>query len=315
MTIAENLLAKFHQIIQNQKLSHIYLIEGGNDVEQKKFLYDLAELFLKITSISSCLKQMIQVNHYPNFYYLSSYNNLITKEQILAMQQHFHHTSLINSKKMYVLYKAEHISEKAAHSLLHFLENPVNNQILGILFTNNHHLLLSTILSRVQIFHLTSSSSIFPQNSQKILNPLDQVFFNLLKKKHNNISSDFLLTSYYLNLKKFFFSFCQWKHISFDVLMEFWFEHKDLLTQKVFIEDFLILLLVFCLDLYKYRSQSLGFVFPVELFSQTWLVKLSEQHFQSLLNLLNKIEKQKTVIEYPFCFMGFLIEIMQMFNG
>lgn len=315
MKTAENLLSIFQKIIQNQKLSHIYLIEGGDYFTQKKFLYDLAELFFKNTVITSCSKKIIQINNYPNFYYLSSHNDLIKKEQILAMKQHFHHTSLLNAKKMYAIYKAEYISVKAANSLLNFLENPVNNNILGILFTNNARLLLPTILSRVQIFHLISTnSSTLTKDTKQIVEPLDQVFFNLLKKQYSNLSTDILSTAYYISLKKFFLAFCQWEHVSFEFAMELWIQNKDFMNHKTFIDDFLNFLLAFCLDLYKYRYQSLDLVFPMDLFEKTWLIKLSEHHFQFLLNLLIKIEKQKSMITIPFCFMGFLIEMVHAFK-
>lgn len=150
------ILEKFKDIIRNKKLNHLYLFESNkSETDKLSFVFDLSYEFLKDDYNSPNLKYLIQNFSYPNFYYLSSNQSLfIKKEQILEMKQYFNQTSLIQSKKVYVINKIEDLSYEAANSLLHFLENPINNDILGILLTNNHNLVLSTIVSRAQFFYL-----------------------------------------------------------------------------------------------------------------------------------------------------------------
>lgn len=97
------LLEKFKVIIQNKKLTHLYLIESSNIEEQKLFMFELVYEFLKNSNCSESLKKLIRTFSYPNFYYLDSYDKKITKEQILAMQSYFNQTSLIQEKKFMLL--------------------------------------------------------------------------------------------------------------------------------------------------------------------------------------------------------------------
>ncbi|MGM1458827.1 MAG: hypothetical protein ABZF75_00225, partial [Columbia Basin potato purple top phytoplasma] len=197
-----NLLQKFKIIIKNKKLTHLYLIESNNDEDKKTFMFELVYDFLKNQNSSGFLnKEHIQTFSYPNFYYLDANDTNITKEQILEMKLYFSKTSLVQERKVYVIDGIENISYKASNSLLYFLENPINENNLGILFTRDHYVVLPTILSRAQFFSLDDEYN-YDLVAKKDLNELDKTFISILQK-NRKIEID----NYFYDLKDFFLFF------------------------------------------------------------------------------------------------------------
>ncbi|MDV3196396.1 MAG: hypothetical protein Q8885_02705, partial [Candidatus Phytoplasma stylosanthis] len=250
----KNLLEKFKKIIKNKKLSHFYIIEHDEDIEERKsFMFELVyEFFKKDESFieeNILLKNLINKFSYPNFYYLDAKNKKITKEDILEMKLYLNQTSLIEKKKIFIINCIENVSYKITNSLLSFLENPVSKHNLGILFTYDCNLLLPTILSRGQVFSLKSNSK-FPNindNSKKLSeNELDKVLFFLLKIFKKEQISD-----YYFSLKEFFLSFLD-NIFEKKMISQIFFNSFYLNKIKSFIDDFLLIGTSFFLDLYFY---------------------------------------------------------------
>lgn len=311
MNKKQRLLEKFKFIIEQKKLSHLYLIEGSEEETRHEFMLELVRDFLQTSSFDPQLENLIKNFSYPNFYHLSyKKNNSIKKEQILEMQNYFNQTSLFQQKKVYVIEGIEHLHVKAANSLLYFLENPISENILGILLTNNRDLVLPTILSRTQVFSLDNMTE---DEEEKKVSPeintgavLDDVLISLLNRFHNG-TEDVLKNNYYLEFKQFFLLFLDNFKKKNDFVYLF-VEAKLLTEDKLFVSDFLKVIMQFFLDLY-YKKNNLSFIFPIELLEKTFFDELSLEHINKYLEILEQIEQKNVFLNANFCFMTLLLEI------
>ncbi|UQV27388.1 hypothetical protein H7686_0001015 [Candidatus Phytoplasma asiaticum] len=306
------LLEYFRMLMRDQKLSHLYLIETNLNAQTKKSLIvDLVYEFLQKDNIKSdVLKKMIIENSYPNFYYLRDDKNFsVGKEQILEMYNYFTQTSLIQKKKIYVIESIEKVSYNAANSLLYFLENPINENILGILFTEDRNLVLPTIVSRSQFlcwnpYSQNSFSNVL--DLQKDI--LDKILLNLLKEI--NKQEIYLLNkNYFFNLKKFFLIFLenfQTKSFSNQLL----YETFNLMIYEYFFSDFLFILSNFFIDLLFYqKNQKPRYNFPKYLFQIGNLISLSEIEIINWLRIFNDLESISLKMENKFCWLALILEI------
>ncbi|WP_323847910.1 MAG: hypothetical protein Q2306_01120 [Phytoplasma sp.] len=298
------LLEKFKVIIQNKKLTHLYLIESSNIEEQKLFMFELVYEFLKNSNCSESLKKLIRTFSYPNFYYLDSYDKKITKEQILAMQSYFNQTSLIQEKKVYVINGIENISYNSSNSLLYFLENPINENILGILLTKDRHLLLPTILSRAQIFSLANKhyTDLSLVNEVEQLNELDIILISLLKKNRTIEIDD-----YFYDLKKFFVFFLNTLPEK-EIVSKLFFHVRFLIKDKYFMDDFILLVINFFLDLYYKKNDFVSF-FPSFLSNNTFYNKLPFSVIIEIWNCLLDVEQKKIFLDSRSCCVLLFIEL------
>ncbi|MDO8168095.1 hypothetical protein [Candidatus Phytoplasma melaleucae] len=311
MNTSDFLLKQFKTIIKNDKLSHLYLIEGGSLQEQKKLAFDLAYEFLKKNSLHIPLMTLIQQNNYPNFYYLCQQNSLpIKREQILEMYNYFGQTSLIQQKKVYVIEEIEHIHKQSISSLLYFLENPINENILGILLTSNINLVLPTILSRAQVFSLSNHSNYVLDNDSiiKKRGALDFILISLLvdlHKKDIHLSKD----NYYLDFKKFFL-FCinVFDHVHF--LQNLFVQAQFLTLKDHFMHDFIFIMTKFFLDLH-YKKSNLAFSFPENLLNKKFFLDLTLPQINIFLEVFARMEKKVLFLNNTFCLMALLLEIEQ----
>ncbi|MDV3143689.1 MAG: hypothetical protein Q8839_01585 [Candidatus Phytoplasma australasiaticum] len=305
------LIEYFRMLIRDKKLSHLYLIETTYNTSKKHaFIIDLVYEFLQTDQIKpDNLKKMISENSYPNFYYLRYNKNIsVGKEQILEMFNYFTQTSLMQKKKIYVIEDIDKISYNAANSLLYFLENPINENILGILITEDRNLVLPTIVSRAQIlcWHpcVESSLSDTPDLQKDIL---DKILFNLLKEI--NKQEIYLINKHYLfNLKKFFLIFLENFHKKF-FSNELLNKTFNLMTYDYFFSDFLFILSKFFLDLlYKKQNKSIN-IFPNDLFKISYLISLSEIEIIHWLKIFNDLEPISLKMENKFCWLALILEI------
>ncbi|WCA22289.1 hypothetical protein [Candidatus Phytoplasma oryzae] len=316
----QKLLEKFKNIIKNKKLNHLYLFESNilNDAEQLDFIFNLSYEFLKTEDFSTNLKHLIKNFSYPNFYYLNSEDNsIIKKEKIREMTQYFHYTSLIQNKKVYVINKIEKLSYEASNSLLYFLENPINNNILGILITKNYNLVLPTIISRTQFFNLdffikdnskeNHFSKEFLDFSLNKNNKLDHILISLLNKSRIKKIQQKIKPIYYNNFKKFFLTFIKnfEKDFSFTNLF---LDAINLLEDNNFFHDFLFIITRFFLDLY-YSKIKMDTFFNEEIFNNFFFKKISLEVVNIFLKIFIKIEKQSYFLDYQTIFLSLLIQI------
>lgn len=82
---------------------------------------------------------------------------MISKDQILTLQEKIATMSMARNKKVYIIDSCEKLNEYAANSLLKTLEEP-NDNIFAFLITNNIDMVMPTIKSRCQIMFISSEN-------------------------------------------------------------------------------------------------------------------------------------------------------------
>ncbi|MFR0367886.1 hypothetical protein [Candidatus Phytoplasma palmae] len=314
------LLDKFKIIIKNKKLTHFYLIEGKNFIEQKKIAIGLIYEFFKTENHSEKLKKCIEKLCYPNIYHLGINEEEIKKEHILNMQKYFFHTSFFQKKKVCLIAKAENISYQASHSLLYLLENPVNENFLFLLLTSDRYLLIPTIVSRAQVFSLelmnnknVNLESDYFVNNKLDKDNLDRSLFILLNRSKTR-ESNFLLSSYYCNFKKFFLFFLDNFPFFMDKKKLFFFIRNISDECKFFFEDFLFVITMFFLDL-NYKKNNLNIIFPLNFLNYFCEKnKISIEKINNILYICKELEQKNNILDDLVCFIMFLIKIEKIFK-
>ena len=158
----------------NNNFVHSYIIECNNILD-----FDYVLDFIKLLL---CKKKNIQINNlncgecnickmiddldYPDLYIIDinkDESSVIKKEQILFLESEFKNTSILDNKKIYIIRNADKMNLYASNTLLKFLEEP-NDNIIGILLTDNKYKLLPTIVSRCQCLSLINYYNITVDN-------------------------------------------------------------------------------------------------------------------------------------------------------
>ena len=139
--------------MKNNRLSHAYLFTGPKGTYKKELAYHLA-LMLYCKEDIPCYKcdacRAILENNHLNVTYIEPFGQTIKKEQIIALQEEFSKTSLVEGPRVYIINEADTMSTSAANSLLKFIEEP-NGETYGILITEHKDNILSTIISRSMV--------------------------------------------------------------------------------------------------------------------------------------------------------------------
>ena len=151
----------FVQAMQNNKLSHAYLLVGNKGVPLLEIATFLAKSLLcddpsplACNNCISCLR--VDDNNYPDCIILDGEEKLISKDAVDNISHQFEKTPLETKGIMvYVLNGIEYMREEAINSILKFLEEPQEG-VYAFLTTNNENAILPTIVSRCQTLHLKS---------------------------------------------------------------------------------------------------------------------------------------------------------------
>lgn len=145
----------FNKVIKQNKLSHLYLINGLKGSGKLKLAYKVSSILLceNKDNVDKVYNKIINNNH-PNVYYIEPEGTTIKKEQILNLQEEFSKTSLYGGPRVYIINYADKLNKSSANSLLKFLEEPDANNVYGFLLTENKDLIIKTIKSRAQIINL-----------------------------------------------------------------------------------------------------------------------------------------------------------------
>ncbi|BAD04316.1 MAG: DNA polymerase III subunit delta' [Candidatus Phytoplasma asteris] len=322
MNKTQSLLAKFNQIIQNNKLAHLYLVVGSTLSRQKLFVLELAYRIFKPHDPHLLKKDTLLNSQYPNFYYLTKQNHLFTKEQILQFQKNFLQTSLFGTQRIYVIEEIEKITTQTSNSLLHFFENPSNNNTIGFLLTNNLEQVLPTIVSRCQIINISDTVDAKSQNlDSKTKSQIDAFDFSLsnLINKNSDQMDLFVASDYYQNFKQFFLDFLiQFpKTISLKLAVFASPLLAKLISCPHFLNDFLSVLLRFFSDiLYEKTPNSKTPIY----FSKTQILTNPEyqKYYQTLplpttfniLKIIHQIYKKQNILSnQENLFMALLIQL------
>lgn len=155
--------------MNNDRLSHAYLIEGKSGTPLFEVAYCLGKTLVcddpspfACNSCITCLR--VDDGNYPNFVIIKAENGTIKKGQVQALESAFDKEGFeAKGIRCYIIDLVENMNEEAVNSLLKFLEEPHPN-IYAFLTTNNIGVLLPTVVSRCQTFHLKTL------NRNKVIN-------------------------------------------------------------------------------------------------------------------------------------------------
>ena len=173
--VKKNYIDYINKIIENNKVSHAYLIELNNYDDDMKYIYDFIKMILCNISYSDLNKEnniikLIDDDNYPDIKIIEPEGSTIKKSQMIDLQKDYSNKSLLDGKRIYVVKEADKLNPASANTILKFLEEP-EEDIIAILLTTNRYKILETILSRCQILTIK-------ENSMPIL---DDDIYDLLK--------------------------------------------------------------------------------------------------------------------------------------
>ena len=152
----DSIINKLNSQIINKKTAHAYLFEVNNYDEDYKVILNFVKMLLSNMTynevISSDIDYFNQIDNgdYVDLYVIDPEKNGIKKNQMLDLMNEFNNKSLLNNKKIYIIKECDKFNSHSANTILKFLEEP-NEDIIGILLTNNRYKVIDTIISRCQV--------------------------------------------------------------------------------------------------------------------------------------------------------------------
>lgn len=138
--------------INNNEIVHSYMFVGQEGIGKKIIAREFARKILcnsektkNCENCESCIK--FRSENHPDFKIISPDGNYIKIAQIRNMQEDVYKKPIVSRKKVFIIDKADLMTEEAQNSLLKTLEEPPE-YIVIILILSNESLLLNTIKSR-----------------------------------------------------------------------------------------------------------------------------------------------------------------------
>ena len=191
----------FVNALQNDKLSHAYLISGNPGMPLKEVALFLAKSILcdapHPLACDTCITcARIDEGNYPDLMIFGDNAQKIKKGDVEKIMTNFDKSALENKGIMiYILNLVETMTPTAVNALLKFLEEPGKN-IYAFLTTENETKVLPTILSRTQVFRLKAiniqeiindavSAGVFEEDAELL-----SVFYNDAETIKNNIENE-----------------------------------------------------------------------------------------------------------------------------
>ena len=150
-------MSKSNEIIDKiSNFSHAYLIKTNNLKEAYPLVCELAKKIIcenndELLYSNKEIESLIDENNFDDFYVVNPDTLIIKVEELNNLLEYFETKSVRNNgRRIYVIYGIERIKNDISNKLLKFIEEPENN-IYGIIMTENIDLVLPTIISRCQI--------------------------------------------------------------------------------------------------------------------------------------------------------------------
>ncbi|CAK8054389.1 DNA polymerase III subunit delta [Eupransor demetentiae] len=145
-------VAQFDQTIAEERLSHLYLLEGNNQPAMLAFSRYLAWQAVGPNAVNAL---RVGQDEHPDVFVVrpEKANAPLKIAQIRALRPEFTTTTLESPRKVFILDQVETMTTAAANSLLKFIEDPAGPQLI-LMLTANLAEVLPTIRSRAQIVHL-----------------------------------------------------------------------------------------------------------------------------------------------------------------
>lgn len=137
---------------QQNSLSHAYLLAGNN---LDNSLYFLLTCFLNKVNDPELIENL-KNNNIPAVIWLDGLENSIKKQDVLSVINHIS----LSGQKICVLKNVDQASNAALNSLLKAIEEPDNQKVKFLLTTSNKENVLTTILSRCQVFNVEDEEDI-----------------------------------------------------------------------------------------------------------------------------------------------------------
>lgn len=245
----EHIVELFKQAHKNNKLSHLYLLSGEKGSGKKKVSFEVAAYLLNM-DIDSVKRGHI------NVYFIEPINNIIRVQQIEELQAEFSKTSLVGGYRIFIIDQAETFNIQAANQLLKFLEEPTSSKTIGFLLTTNKDKMIKTIVSRSQNINLPAPTE--KDLTDKLMkNGMDQYSAECLPYLDKNtdtlkIMAEEAKTKLLLEVFDGFTTAL----IKGDSVWLYSDKHlNDIKYDKITLNQFLQLLLVFYLDLFKMHTK------------------------------------------------------------
>ncbi len=161
--VKKNYIDYINKIIENNKVSHAYLIEINDYDADKKYIFDFIKMILcnisyeKLEKENNNIINLIDDDNYPDIKIIEPDGSTIKKSQMIDLQKDYSNKSLLDGKRIYVVKEADKLNPASANTMLKFLEEP-EEDIIAILLTTNRYKIIETILSRCQILTLKENS-------------------------------------------------------------------------------------------------------------------------------------------------------------
>lgn len=231
-----NIFNLLKQSKMNDRLSHAYLFYGDEGVGKKEMAYALACMFY--CEHGGCLEcetcQTILSGQHLNVDYISTLESkrVISKEQIVDLQEEFSKTSLVDGNRIYIVDGIDKASVSAQNSLLKFIEEPINNTpTIGIFIANDLANVVSTIVSRCGLIHFPSIETKFLIN-MLIEDGVDKADAELISLITNNVDAakELIFSEDYVVSKDLFFKFLDIKNPKQSIL--FYVENVEKLNEN-----------------------------------------------------------------------------------
>ena len=143
-------IAFLRNSVEKDRLSHAYIFHGPNQTYEEEIAKYVSCMLYGGINFSDEDPNIIQIkdgNHL-NVIVIRPNGKSVKKEQIMALQEEFSKTSLVNGPRIYIITYADTMTGQAMNSLLKFIEEPIGKETYGFLITSHLDNILPTIKSR-----------------------------------------------------------------------------------------------------------------------------------------------------------------------
>ncbi len=209
--IKEKFINYVNGIIENDRVSHAYLIEVDNYDSDLFFVYSFIKMILSkkgfevVNNSNDKIFNLIDEKNYPDIMVISTDSSMIKKNQMIDLQREYSNKSLYDNKRFYIINEAEKLNSSSANTILKFLEEP-EDDIIAILLTDSRYHVIDTILSRCQVLSLKESNNNFNYDDEFVdlldcvLNPKN-FFINYKAMTNDYITDKVIAKENFINIE------------------------------------------------------------------------------------------------------------------
>lgn len=280
--------------IKNDRLAHAYIIETNGYEKGYDFALSFAKLLLCKSynnvnpNCNNCMQCLtIDENNYPELKIIEPDGSWIKKEQLLELQEEFNKKSIIGSRKVYIINKADKLNQSSANTILKFLEEPQEG-IIAILVTNNSYQLIETIVSRCQVISLNGRI----KKGNNVVEKLGILLFNNTTDYEEFVNNNTSLEKIE-NVLKFIEQIEKNKLKTIVYTNQYFF---DFFPKKEDIEFALFIMIYFYKDVLNYKINV-----SIKLFNEyeDIIVKIAESNpVKEILNKINVLNESRKNLDY-----------------